>query len=194
MRQVIIMLLLVSIASLASAQKTVKIDDNIYRYTLDDCGDTIIIATLNDIPITSLKIFNSKEDRRRYDKYKEYALEVYPYAVEAIKVFRQIEDSTITMKKREQKKFIRQLKRDLKNEFSDPLKKLTRTQGAILIKMIEKELDTPLYFLIKDLRGGFTATYWNIIGGMYDHKLKEGYDSGQDPILDAVLNDLNLTY
>lgn len=176
------------------AQGTVVIDGNLYPYTLDDKGDTIILATFEDIPITSLKIFNSKEDRRRYDKYREYAVKVYPYAVKAIKVFRQVEEATEDMKKGKRKKYVRQLKKELKKEFSDPLKKLTRTQGKILIEMIEKELDTPLYELIKDLRGGFTARYWDIVGGMYGHDLKEGYIEGYDPIMDAVLNDLKLKY
>ncbi|MEL7122693.1 MAG: DUF4294 domain-containing protein [Bacteroidota bacterium] len=181
-------------AMAAYGQGTLKIDGKIYPYTLDDCGDTIILATFSDIPITSLKIFNSTEDRRRYDKYREYAVEVYPYAVKAINVFRQVEEASETMSKKETKKLIRQLKKDLKKEFTDPLKKLTRTQGTILMKMIEKELETPIFDLIKDLRGGLNASYWNLIGGLYGHRLKDGYEEGIDPILDGVLNDLNLTY
>lgn len=187
-------LVLCMYAQMAMAQGTVVIDGNLYPYTLDDNGDTLILATFDDIPITSLKIFNSKEDRRRYDKYREYAVKVYPYAVEAIKVFRQVEEATEDMKKGKRKKYIKKLKKQLKEEFSGPLKKLTRTQGKILIKMIEKELDKPLYELIKGLRGGFTATYWNVIGNMYGHDLKEGYLEGGDPIMDAVLNDLKLKY
>lgn len=177
-----------------SAQGTILIDGNLYPYTLDDCGDTIILATFEDIPITSLKIFNSKEDRRRYDKYREYAIKVYPYAVETIKIFKAMEEETEGMKKKDRKKHIRELKKEHKKEFAKNFKKLTRTQGKILMKMIEKELDIPLYDLIKDLRGGLSANYWNMIGNMYGHKLKEGYEEGIDPILDAVLNDLKLKY
>jgi hypothetical protein len=194
MRRVIFMLSLVFTSLYSWGQGTVQINGNYYPYTVDDCGDTIILATFTDIPVTSLKIFNSKEDRRRYDKYREYAAKVYPYAVEAIRVFRKMEEETVDLKKRKKKKYIRQLKKDLKDEFSTPLKKLTKTQGKILIKMIERELDTPLYDLLKDLRGGLNAGYWNFIGSLYGHKLKEGYLEGEDPIMDAVLNDMDLIY
>jgi hypothetical protein len=64
----------------------------------------------------------------------------------------------------------------------------------ILIKMIERELDTPVYFLIKDLRNGLTATYWSTMGSLFGHDLKEGYHEGQDSILDAVLQDMDISY
>lgn len=194
MRRVIFLFSFILLSFYCWGQGTVQINGKYYPYTIDDCGDTLILATFSDIPITSLKIFNSKEDRRRYDKYREYAAKVYPYAVEAIRVFRKMEEETADLKKGKRKKYIRQLKKDLKDEFSDPMKKLTKTQGKILIKMIERELDTPLYDLLKDLRGGLNASYWNFIGSLYGHKLKEGYLEGEDPIMDAVLNDMNLVY
>ena len=60
--------------------------------------------------------------------------------------------------------------------------------------MIEKELDTSMYDLIKDLRGGFNATYWAGLSNMYGYRLKDGYIEGEDPILDLVLEDFNISY
>jgi len=95
---------------------------------------------------------------------------------------------------RDAKRHIRRLKKELKDEFADPLKHLSKTQGLILIKMIEKELDTPMYDLIKDLKGGVTATYWNTMGKLFGHHIKDGYVKGDDKILDAVLNDFDVSY
>ena len=61
-------------------------------------------------------------------------------------------------------------------------------------KMIEKELDKSMFKLIKELRGGWNANYWSAAAGMFGHKLKKGYIPGQDPVLDAVLNDLDISY
>ena len=63
-----------------------------------------------------------------------------------------------------------------------------------MMKMIEKELDTPMFDLIKNLRGSFTANYWHNFGKLYSHDLKEGYVPGQYEILDAVLNDFDISY
>jgi hypothetical protein len=163
-------------------------------YMIDSCGDTILIATLSDVSISSFRKFKDDEEYKRYRYYRQCALKVYPYAVEAIKLFRELEYATVHMKDRHRKKYVKQLHKDLKEQFTDPLKGLTKIQGMILIKMIEKELDTPLYFLIKDLRNGFTATYWSTIGSLFGHKLRDGYTEGQDPILDAVLSDMDISY
>jgi hypothetical protein len=181
-----------------SAQTTntgyTRVGERYFPYTIDDCGDTLILASLDDVTVSTPRSFNSDEEYRRFRRYRRYALTVYPYAVEAIKVFRELENETEDMKRRDRKKHIRGLKKDMKEEFSDPLKNLTKTQGMILIKMIEKELDTPMYYLIKDLRNGLTASYWGTVGKLYGHDLKEGYLEGQDPVLDAVLNDLDVSF
>lgn len=161
-------------------------------YIIDECGDTLLVANLSDISISSPVSFDNNDEYKRYRKYRRYAVVVHPYAVEAIRIFKEVEYATENMKKKERKKYLKKLQKDLKKEFADPLKKLTKTQGYILVKMIEKELDTPMYDLIKDLRGAFTASYWNTFGRTFGYKLKEGYVPGQDKILDAVLNDLKV--
>ncbi|MEN0007086.1 MAG: DUF4294 domain-containing protein, partial [Bacteroidota bacterium] len=138
--------------------------------------------------------FENPEDYKLYRKYKRYAVKVYPYAVEAIRIFREVEYATANMKKRERKRYIKKLNKQLKEEFKDPLKKLSKTQGKILIKMIERELDQTMHRLIKDLRGGWSAGYYTTLGFMFGHRLKHGYIEGEDPILDAVLQDLDVSY
>ena len=184
-----------AISLIGQRSGTLKVNDQVFPYMIDECGDTLIMAQLDDVSVSSLRKFKSEEEEKRYRKYRRYAAKVYPYAVEAIKIFREVEAVTADMEKRKhKKKYTRKLAKDLKKEFSDPLKKLTKTQGKILVKMIEKELDTPLYYLIKDLRGGLTATKWSTLGKFYGHQLKEGYTPGEDPIMDAVLNDLDISY
>lgn len=172
----------------------VKINGEIYNYLLDECGDTIILAQLTEVPISSSRTFANADDYRRYRRYRRYAYDVYPYAAEAIRIFRELEEDTDDMSNRKRRRHIKDLQQQLKEEFEDPLKDLTKLQGMILFKMIEKELDTPMYYLIKDLRNGLTAFYWNTIGSLWGHHLKDGYVRGVDPILDMILDDINLTY
>lgn len=187
-------LLFVLYSGFAQNQGTTLINGQVMPYVIDECGDTLIVATLDDISVSSLRSFEDDSEYRRYLQYKRYAVKVYPYAVEAIKVFRELERQTEEMRKGKRRKYAKDLYQDLKDDFKEPLKKLTKLQGMILIKMIEKEVDTPLYELIKELRGGVTASYWNTFGKMFGHEIKTGYIEGEDPILDAVLNDLDVSY
>jgi hypothetical protein len=184
-------------AGLASAQERVvevMIDGHVLQQLITEEGDTILIANLDDVSITSPREFNSREDYLLYLKYRKYAGIVYPYAKEAIRIFRETELATQELNKRKRKKYIKQLQKELKEEFEDPLKELTRTQGMILVAMIERELDTPLYDLLKSLRGSVTASYWSTISRFYGYRLKEGYIEGENPILDAVLEDFDISY
>jgi len=183
---------LISLSLFAQNDGYTEINGQRMGFIIDDCGDTLLVANLNDISISSPTAFKDKDEYKRYRKYRRYAVVVHPYAVEAINIFKEVEYATNNMKNRERKKYLRKLQKDLKREFSDPLKKLTKTQGYILVKMIEKELDTPMFELIKDLKGAFTASYWNTFGRTFGYRLKDGYTDGEDAILDAVLNDLNL--
>ena len=156
--------------------------------------DTILVADLGDVSVTSLRSFTNKDDYRRYLKYRRYAAKVYPFAAQGIRIFREMEAVTANMSKRKRKRHIRRLQRELKKEFKKPLKNLTRTQGKILVKMIEKELGIPFYDLMKDLRGVVTASYYHSLSSMYGYDLKKKYKEGDDPILDAVLQDFDLSY
>ncbi len=157
-------------------------------------GDTMILADLDDISITSFRTFSNPDEQRKYNKMRRYAAKVFPYAKEGIRIFREVEYASKHMSRRKRKRKIKELEKELKKEFEQPLKKLTKLQGKILIKMIEKETGKSFYSLIKSMKGFFAAFYWNQFGKLYSYDLKEGYQYGKYKILDAVLQDFDLSY
>lgn len=171
-----------------------KVNGKYYPYMVDDCGDTLIVAQLGDVSVSSPEIFESEEEYKQYRRYRIYAQRAYPYAVDAIRIFRETEYITQNMKKKDRKRYNKRLQKELKEQFEEPLKKMSKTQGKVLIAMIERELDVPIYDLIKELRGGLTARYWATLAGLYGHKLKHKYTIGEDRILDAVLDDFDVSY
>lgn len=157
--------------------------------------DTLFIADLQDVHISSPRTFINYDEYRLYMRYKRYAADVYPYAKEAIEVYRKIRENTEELKRGKKRKYVKELNKEMEytQNYKETFKNMTRTQGKVLIKMIERELDVPFYDLIKDVKGGFTATYWNSLSKFYGYHLKDKYVKGQDPILDAVLQDFNIT-
>jgi len=191
-----ILFLLIAISAFAQPterKEKITLDGEIVTALITE-NDTIIVADLEDVYVSSLRSFDNKDEYRRYLKYRHYAAKVYHYAVDAIRIFKEVEYVTENMKPSKRKKHIRRLNREYKSQFKDQLKNLTKTQGFLLIKMIEKELDVPMYSLIKDLRGGVTASYWNELAKFNGYKLKDGYRFGEDKILDAVLQDFDISY
>lgn len=157
-----------------------------------DGADTIYCMDLPMITVFAYRSFVTEDDRFNYMRYQRHASVVYPYAFEAVRTYRRLQTESKQLNRRDQKALIADLQDQLKDKFEKPLKNLSRTQGKILIKMIEKELDTPVYEVIKDLRGGFTAFYWNAFGSMYGYRLKHGYVLGEDRMLDLVLKDYDI--
>ncbi len=197
MKNILPIIVLMGLAGIAQAQQetSVRLDGKIYPAIIDECGDTVIVASLDRVSVSAPRTFDTDEEYRQYMRYRRAAVKVYPYAVEAIKTYREVNAETEDMKrKRKQRKYIRQTQKDLKEDFADKLKKLTKTQGFVLTKMIERELDVPMHELIKEMRGGLTATYWSTVGWLWGYKLKDGYVEGDDRILDMVLDDFDISY
>ena len=172
----------------------ISIEGRIYPALITENGDTLILVDLDNVSITALRTFANDEEYKKYQRFRNYAAKVYPYAKEAIRIFRELEYASDQMTKKEKKKKIAELETQLTKEFEDPLKNLTKLQGKIMIKMIEKETGQPIYNMIKDLKGGFKAFYWNMFSKLYSYDLKEGYNKGDYPILDAVLQDFDVSY
>jgi hypothetical protein len=152
-------------------------------------GDTIFDMALRAIKIWQPRKFKDLDEQTMYFRYKYAAKKVYPYALQAIALYEEIEAETQDMNKRKRKRYIRREHKELKEDFTDQMKNLSKTQGKILIKMIEKEVGKPFYDIVSQTRGGFTATYWHNLGKLYGYDLKQGYHLGDDSLLDEVLLD-----
>ena len=138
--------------------------------------------------------FATNEERAQYFKYLESAINVYPYAAQAVAVYEVIEQETNGMNRHKQKRYIRHEFQELKGDMTERLKNLSKTEGKVLVKMIERELNMPFYDVIRATRGTTTATYWNTLGILWGYDLKEGYQPGEDPILDYAMEDTIFLY
>ncbi len=152
-------------------------------------GDTVYVMSLRPARIVGPRIYKDFTEQNQYNRYNRAARKVYPYAVQAIDLYNDLQDEKADMGKREYRRFKRAKRQDLKGDFSDELKNLSKTEGKVLVKMIERNLDKPFYDLIRETRGGMAATYWSGLGKIWGYDLKEGYQFGAEPLLDGVLLD-----
>jgi pyruvate dehydrogenase complex dehydrogenase (E1) component len=73
-------------------------------------------------------------------------------------------------------------------EFEDDLTKLTITQGRLLIKLIDRETGNTSFDLVKELRGSFSAFFWQAIARLFGSNLKSTFDKdGEDKLIDQIL-------
>lgn len=152
-------------------------------------GDTIYVEFLNEVEVTAALVFDSKRNAKRYSRVVHYVKKVYPYAkVAGIKMREYEAIIAKTERKRDRKKIMRRAEQELKEEFEDELKNLTYMQGEILLKLIDRETNTSGYELVKDMRGGFKATFYQGSARLFGFNLKDRYDpEGRDKELEYIV-------
>lgn len=152
-------------------------------------GDSTFVMALRPVKISARRRYKDLDEQRTFIRYTFAARKVYPYALQAIDLYEQIEAETSDLNKRQRRRFIRHENKEAKEDMKETMKNLSKTEGKVLIKMIESQLDQPFYKIIKDTRGTVTAAYWNTLGKMWGYDLKEGYQIGEDILLDDILLD-----
>ena len=93
-------------------------------------------------------------------------------------------------KKRQQKRYTRKVQKYIEGEFSDELKKLTRTEGQILVKLIHRQTGTTAFDLVKELRSGWRAFWYNTTASMFKISLKEEFrpeEIHEDYLIEDIL-------
>lgn len=150
-------------------------------------GDTVYVMSLRQVIVSGQRTFKNSEERTKYYLYRRSAKVVYPYALEALKLYEELQEETADMSKRKKKKHIKRTQKDIKSDFEDKLKNLTRTQGYVLVEMIERQTGKSFFEIMRETRGGGTAIYWSTLSKVYGYNLKDPYQIGKDALLDEVL-------
>ena len=97
-----------------------------------------------------------------------------------------ITDTRLFKSPEEKAKFNR-LRYNVLNMFNKEIKNLTITQGGILIKLIDRETGASSYDLLKDMKGGITAFFYQSIARFFGNNLKNTYDPQQDRDIEAII-------
>jgi hypothetical protein len=142
-------------------------------------GDTITGQSidLEEVVILPRLRLNTNEERRRYLILQRKTLKVYPYAKLAAERLETLNARIAGVKsKRQRKKYTRMVQKFVENEFADKLKKFTITEGQILIKLIHRQTGETAFDLIKELRSGWRAFWYNNTAKLFDMSLKIPFD------------------
>ncbi len=152
-------------------------------------GDSTFLMSLAPARIVAKRQFRDLEEQKQFRRYIWAAKRVYPYALQAVALYEEMEEETDGMNRRQRKRHIKHEHKELKEDMTERMKNLSKTEGKVLVKMIERELNMPFYEVIRTTRGTTTAAYWNTMGKIWGYDLKQGYRHGDDPLLDEVFID-----
>ncbi|WP_299128384.1 DUF4294 domain-containing protein [uncultured Winogradskyella sp.] len=141
-------------------------------------GDSTLITEieLDEVLMLPNLKFNDRDARIRYIILRRKTLKVYPYAKLASERLEALKKRLSTLKrKRDRKRYARVINKYIEDEFSAELKKLTKTEGQILIKLIHRQTGKTAFDLIKELRSGWKAFWYNNTASLFDISLKKEF-------------------
>lgn len=188
----LISILFISTLSL-QGQNSIPADENpynrYYMYVLSAEGDTIPLVQLHDVHIFGRMKFKNEKHRQEYAKLVSDVRKVYPYArLISQSIIETYEFMETLPDEKAKQKHLEQVQKFMMDEYKPQLKKMSRSQGKILIKLIDRECNTPSYNIVKALVGSFKAGVYNIFAGMFGNSLKTEYDPyGKDRDIESIV-------
>ena len=141
------------------------------------------------VELLEVRIYNRKRDLKKYQRMVRAVKKVYPLAQEAA---RRMDNFDIELaridSKKEKKNYTESIEEALKEELTPMLWKMTRYEGMILLKLIDRETNHTAFRIIKEFRSGFTASFYQVLAQMFGNNLKLEYDpTGEDEMLEYIV-------
>lgn len=152
-------------------------------------NDTLALIELEEVRVYQRKDFEYLYLKRRYRRLIYNVKKAYPYSKIAGTRLKALDEYLVTLdSEKERKAYLYQAEKEIMEEFERDVKRLTVTQGIILVKLIDRETGRTSYEVIKDLKGGFTAFFWQGIARLFGNNLKTEYDpEGSDRIIEDII-------
>ncbi|WBL24493.1 DUF4294 domain-containing protein [Zunongwangia sp. HGR-M22] len=156
-------------------------------------GDSIVRESidLDEVLILKRLHFKNNADRRRYLILRRKTRKVYPYAKLAAERLIALNERLESIKsKRDRKKYTKIVQNYIEDQFAEELKKMTHTEGQILVKLIHRQTGVTTFELIKELKSGWRAFWYNTTASLFEISLKEEYDpvnNEEDYIIEDIL-------
>ena len=157
-------------------------DGDYLRYIVEN-GDTVYVDDLPAARVYQRLPRQKGREWRQYYRLVHNFSKVYPYALVARHLVEEV-DSTIVadnLKRGQRDRYINRMQKELFEVFEQPMRNLTVSQGALLMRLIDREVGKSSFNIIKDYKNGMAAGFWQGIAKLFGTDLKRPYDpDGED--------------
>lgn len=157
-------------------------------------GDTVAVIKLPAYEVNTKRKWKTRKEYNRYLKLQKKVVKVYPLAKLAAKKLDEYAVQLSQVKSdKEKKKFYKKIEQELKAEYEGQLRELTISEGRILIKLLDRETGNTSYQLVQELRGNFSAFFWQGMAKIFGHNLKSAYDpEAEDKEIEFIVRRIEL--
>ncbi|MDT0553780.1 DUF4294 domain-containing protein [Urechidicola vernalis] len=168
---------LIGVFGFSQTEKKIKKDSSyIYKDYIIFEGDTVVIE-LDEVAVLNKVKFKNDYDKRYYYWFRKKTIKAYPFAKLAAERLTTLNERLDNIdSKRKKKLYTKRVQKYMEEEFTEQLKKLTRTEGRILIKLIHRQTGVTTFDLIKEIRSGWKAFWYHKTASLFKLSLKLEYN------------------
>jgi len=165
-----------------------------YRYPKPEIvdGDTMWVYLLPEVPVYPPLKFKSAKQKRKYDRLVYNVKKVLPLAQMANRMLQETYETLETLPtKKEKDAHLKQVERDIKKQYTPQMKKLSLTQGKLLIKLIDRECNQSSFHILKAFLGPFRANFYQVFAWTFGASLKKEYKpDDEDAMIERIVVEL----
>ena len=160
-----------------------------YQVQVERNGDTLYIAPmLPPVYCYPPMRFKNKKAEKFYWKTVRNVKKCLPYARIVSKVLNKANEDMEGMDEKQKEIYLKSLEKEVKRKYEPIVRKMTYSQGKILIKLIDRETNITSYELIRLYRGDLAAFFWQGVAKLFNANLKEEYDGkDKDKIIERII-------
>lgn len=161
-----------------------------YRVPIEAQGnDTIFLFNLPNVYIFPPMKFKNRQQEKYYWKLVRDVKKTLPYAKLVTRVIKETNDTLLRINSsRERDRYMKKFEKEIYKKHEGEFKKMTFSQGKLLIRLIDRECEATSYELIKAYRGSFTAGFYQLFAKMFGADLKSEYGSGKnDELIERII-------
>lgn len=160
---------------------------NVLYGRIDENGDTLYMVTLPDLDIDLMQRYLQITDTNKGRRLAKNVKKVYPYAKLAGVKMKEY-DSLLAQipNTAERRRAMKEAEKEITDQYTDDLKEMTFTQGAILIRLIDRETSHTSYQVVQEFRGKFRAFFYQGFAKLWGYDLKSEYDPHNNPEDDDI--------
>ena len=141
-------------------------------------GENVVV--MDELVLLNKPRFNNQLDRNYFYFLNKKLNRVYPLFLTALEQYEDIQEEMQTLDKNSQKQYVNDRQKKLADQYELQLRDLTTTEGRVFAKLMNRATGKTVYDIIKELRGGWSAFWWNVKGNIADVSIKEPYNPHLD--------------
>jgi len=151
-------------------------------------GETVVV--MDELVLLNKPRFNNQLDKNYYFFLNKKLYRVYPLFLTALQQYRDIQKEMQVMDTAAKRKYVKDRQNMLADQYEKQLRDLTTTEGQVFAKLMNRATGKNVFEIVKELRGGWSAFWWNVKGKLADIDLKDQYNPHKnrtDEFLESLL-------